>query len=145
MHMPKLPLVSNSRIFFLSFTKSQTFILPSYVVLARYCPSSLSAIAQTSPALFSSTIAPSSSHCPDSATVHILTSPPNPALAAWRPLREVAMWWQPSLCAPLRAWARGVSEEVVEYTFMAEAPEAERIWVGVTAREKMSVGWAAGY
>jgi len=25
---------------------------------------------------------------------------------------------------------------------MAEAPDAERIWVGVTAREKMSVMWA---
>lgn len=28
---------------------------------------------------------------------------------------------------------------MVEWTFIEEAPEAERIWVGVTAREKMSV------
>jgi hypothetical protein len=32
-----------------------------------------------------------------------------------------------------------MSVEVVECTLMEEAPDAERIWVGVTAREKMSV------
>jgi len=71
--------------------------------------------------------------------LHILTSPPKPALAAIRPLRDVTMWWQPSLCAPERVCARGISGEVVECTLMDDAPEAERIWVRVTAREKMSV------
>ena len=37
-----------------------------------------------------------------------------------------------------------MSEEAVEWIFMEDAPEAERIWVGVTAREKMSVMWAWG-
>lgn len=32
-----------------------------------------------------------------------------------------------------------MSGEAVECIFMEDAPEAERIWVGVTAREKMSV------
>jgi hypothetical protein len=76
--------------------------------------------------------------------LHILTSPPKPALAAIRPLREVTMWWQPSLWAPLRVCERGMSGEVVEWIFIEEAPEAERIWVGVTAREKMSVMCALG-
>jgi hypothetical protein len=46
------------------------------------------------------------------------------------------------LWAPLRVCERGMSGEVVEWIFMEDAPEAERIWVGVTAREKMSVMWA---
>ena len=112
---------------------------PSYVVLAKNCPSSLSATAHISPALFPSSILPSSTHSPDSDILHIFTSPPNPALAAIRPLPEVTMWWQPSLCAPARVCARGMSGEVVECTLMDEAPDAERIWVGVTAREKISV------
>ena len=33
-------------------------------------------------------------------------------------------------------------DEVVEWTLRDEAPEAERIWVGVVAREKISVPWA---
>jgi len=37
-----------------------------------------------------------------------------------------------------------MSGEVVEWTFMEEAPDAERIWVGVTAREKISVMCALG-
>jgi hypothetical protein len=49
------------------------------------------------------------------------------------------MWWQPSLCAPARVCSRGMSGEVVECTLIDEAPDAERIWVGVTAREKISV------
>jgi hypothetical protein len=32
-----------------------------------------------------------------------------------------------------------MSGEVVEWIFIEEAPDAERIWVGVTASEKMSV------
>jgi hypothetical protein len=49
------------------------------------------------------------------------------------------MWWQPSLCAPVRVCARGMSREVVECTLIDDAPDMDRIWVGVTAREKMSV------
>ena len=74
-----------------------------------------------------------------SARDQILTSPPKPALARVLPLRDVTRWWQPSLCAPVRVCARGMSGESVEWTLMEEAPEAERTCVGVTAREKMSV------
>jgi hypothetical protein len=49
------------------------------------------------------------------------------------------MWWQPSLCAFVRVWERGISGVAVECIWIEEAPEAERICVGVTAREKMSV------
>ena len=49
------------------------------------------------------------------------------------------MWWQPSLCAPLSVCARGISGDVVEWIFIEEPPDAESIWVDVTAREKMSV------
>ncbi len=73
-----------------------------------------------------------------------MTSPPKPALARTLPFREVARWWQPSLCAPVRLWERGMSGEVVEWIFMEEAPDAEIIWVGVTAREKMSAMLAEG-
>ena len=52
--IPKLPLVSYSRIFLPSARLSHTLMRPSKVVLARYCPSSESAIAQTSPALLPS-------------------------------------------------------------------------------------------
>ncbi len=41
--------------------------------------------------------------------------------------------------APVRVWAKGLEGVVVEWILIEEAPEAERIWVGVTAREKMSV------
>ena len=71
--------------------------------------------------------------------LHIFTSPPKPALAATHPLRDVTMWWQPSLWAPVKVCKSGASGEAVECTLMDEAPEAERIWVFVTAREKMSV------
>lgn len=37
---------------------------------------------------------------------------------------------------------RGKEGGVVEWIFRAEEPEAEMRWVGVVAREKMSVGWA---
>lgn len=143
--MPKLPFVSYSLIFLLPAGRSHTLIRPSYVVAARNCPSSLKATAQISPALLPSTIEPSRSHSPESGERdQILTSPPKPALARTLPLREVARWWQPSLCAPVRVWARGMSGEVVECIFMEEAPDAEMIWVGVTAMEKMSVMWAEG-
>lgn len=54
--MPKLPLVSYSRIFCRPARVSHTLMRPSYVVLARYCPSSESAIAHISPALLPSSI-----------------------------------------------------------------------------------------
>jgi hypothetical protein len=41
-------------------------------------------------------------------------------------------------------WTRGKSASVVEKTLREDAPEAERIWVLVTARENMSVEWAGG-
>lgn len=49
------------------------------------------------------------------------------------------------MCAPERVcWCGKVeSGEVVEWAFREEEPEAERICVGVTAKENMSVGWAA--
>jgi hypothetical protein len=90
--MPKLPFVSYSRIFFRPSFKSHTLILPSYVVLAKNCPSSLSAMAQISPALLPSTILPSSVHSELSDILHTFTSPPNPAVAAMRPFREVTIW-----------------------------------------------------
>ena len=34
--------------------------------------------------------------------------------------------------------------ETVEWILMVDDPDAEMSWVGVTAREKMSVGWACG-
>jgi hypothetical protein len=34
--------------------------------------------------------------------------------------------------------------EVVEWILMVDDPDVEMSWVGVTAREKMSVGWACG-
>lgn len=49
-HMPKLPFVSNSLILSLDDV-SHTLTRPSCVVLARYLPSSLRAMAHTSPAL----------------------------------------------------------------------------------------------
>lgn len=42
--------------------------------------------------------------------------------------------WAPSMVC----W-RGKSGSVVEWAFKDEEPEAEMTWVGVTAREKMSV------
>ena len=39
----------------------------------------------------------------------------------------------------MRVWTSGMSGDVVEWTFMEDAPDAERICVGVTAREYMSV------
>ena len=58
------------------------------------------------------------------------------------PLRETATWWQPSLCALLRDWARGKVGSFVACTCKVEEPLAERTPVGVVAREKMSVAWA---
>jgi hypothetical protein len=45
------------------------------------------------------------------------------------------MWWHPSLCADVSVWKSGKSGEVVEWIFMDDAPDAESICVGVTARE----------
>jgi hypothetical protein len=118
MHIPKLPFVSYSRILALSAAVSHTFMRPSYVVLARYCPSSDRAMAHSSPALFPSngpprcqlvknphaaapfphrynqkdiriapTIRPSSFQPASSLKLQIFASPPNPTLAAFRPLR----------------------------------------------------------
>jgi hypothetical protein len=93
-------------------------------------------MAQISPALLPSTILPSSSHSEVSGEMaQIFASPPKPTLAALRPLREVTMWWHPSLCADVSVWTSGKSGEVVEWIFMDDAPDAERICVGVTARE----------
>ena len=55
------------------------------------------------------------------------------------------MWWHPSLCADERIWTVGKSEELVEFTLMEEAPDADRICVAVTAREYISMTWAANY
>ncbi len=55
MLMPKLPLVSNSRILDPSARLSHTLILPSNDVAARYWPSSERAMAHISPALLPST------------------------------------------------------------------------------------------
>lgn len=92
MHIPKLPCVSYSLIFCLFASRSHILILPSTVVLARNCPSSLRAMAHISPAVLPSMILPCSTHSPDSEILHILASPPNPTLAALRPFREAAMW-----------------------------------------------------
>lgn len=35
-------------------------------------------------------------------------------------------------------------EEAVLWILMEDEPEAEMSWLGVTAREKISVGWAEG-
>jgi phosphoglycerol transferase MdoB-like AlkP superfamily enzyme len=53
-HSPKLPFVSYSRIRGIpsSLFKLQTLILPLMLLLARYCPSALSAMAHISPGLF---------------------------------------------------------------------------------------------
>jgi hypothetical protein len=85
-------------------------------------------MAQTSPALFPSTTLPSGIHSEEEGEKdQIWTSPPKPALAAKRPLREVQMWWQPSLWAEGRVWTSGMEGVVVEWTFREEEPEAERI------------------
>lgn len=82
-----------------------------------------------------------SDHCSESESiVHILSSPPNPAEAATVPEREVAMWWQPTGCAPERLCTRGMSGLAVEYILIVEDPDAERSCVGVTATANMSVG-----
>lgn len=47
------------------------------------------------------------------------------------------------MCAFGRVWTRGKSGVRVEWTKREEVPEAERRVVGVGARAKMSVGWAA--
>lgn len=71
---------------------------------------------------------PASVHSLDSGEEdQILTSPPKPAEVAQRPLREVAMWWQPSLWQDVSVWTSGISEEVVEWILMEEAPETENI------------------
>lgn len=103
--MPKLPFVSNSLIFSLDDV-SHTLIRPSWVVLARYVPSSLREIAHTSPALLPSnrsqnvsackpgakkeherkhepTTEPASFQAQSSPRLQSLTSPPKPALAAF--------------------------------------------------------------
>ena len=85
------------------------------------------------------TILPSSLHSP-SCAAQILTSPPKPALAALRPVALVARWWHPRGWAWGRVCVRGKEGGVVEWIFRVEEPEAERRWVRVVAREKMSVG-----
>ncbi|KAH8625790.1 WD repeat-containing protein 61 [Alternaria alternata] len=126
---PKLPLVSYSRIRGIpsSLFRLQTLILPFMLVLARYWPSALSAIAHISPGLFWSatrsahsgsleqhflqsqrkheayppTISPSSLQTPSSSWLHILTLPSKPALAARLAFssRAVTRWCIPSGCA----------------------------------------------
>ena len=72
-----------------------------------------------------------------------LTSPPKPAEAAILPLRDTATWWQPSLCAFDSDCANGNPSWALEWTWMVEEPEAERMALSVVAREKMSVIWAS--
>lgn len=108
-------------------------------------------MAHTSPALFPEPFAGSSSPkgchsaVSDSANFHIFTSPPKPADAATLPLRETAIWWQPSLCAPAKDWTRGMEGCEVACICIVEEPLAERSAVGVAAREKMSVMCASRY
>jgi hypothetical protein len=47
---------------------------------------------------------------------------------------EVQMWWQPSLCAE-RVWVRDGGFVVDVWILRVLVPEAERMEVGVTARE----------
>jgi hypothetical protein len=111
-------------------------------VLARNCPSALSANAQISPALMPSVTVPCSLQSAVAASqAQSLMVPSKPAEAAIRPVREVQMWWQPRGWAG-RLWRSGMSEVLVEWIFRDEEPEAERMAVGVTAREKMSDGCA---
>ena len=144
--MPKLPVpplpVSYPRTLgFDSSTTSQTLTLPSKVLLAKNWPSSLSAMAHTSPVLAASPLSSRSRrHSPVSgATAHILTSPPKPALAATAPFRDVQRWWQPSLCASLMDCERGIAGSAVLCTRRVDEPLPERTAFLVTAREKMSV------
>ena len=163
MLIPKLPFVSNSRILAPFARLSHTLILPSNDVAARYCPSSERTIAHISPALLPSTqvsalyilqigqlcrrkaaptISVLSPHRPSSCAAHILISPPKPTLAATCSFLLMAVWWQPNLWALSSVWKRGKSGWLVEWTWMDEEPEEERIWDAVVLREKMSVGWA---
>lgn len=82
---------------------------------------------------------PSLTSCPLGRHPQILTSPANPTLAALLPSRLVTTWWHPSLCGPLSVCTTGKSWSRVECTFNDDAPDAETIWVGVAASEKMSV------
>ena len=141
---PKLPFVSYSRIRGMpsSLLRLQTLILPLMLVLARYWPSALSAMAHISPGLFWSavlvssfllqqhhflrspkesmeayppTISPSSLHTPSSSWLHILTLPSKPALAARRAFssRAVTRWCMPSGCALSSVCITGNSAFVV--------------------------------
>lgn len=148
--MPKLPElalpVSYSRITLgasLSRT-SHTRIFPSLVVVARYCPLSLSAIAHTDASLATSAgTSLCGPHSPESGlALQILISPPKPALAATFPSLEVQRWWQPRGWAPLMVCARSKVDEVVSWTLMLEEPLAERTTFWVAAMAKMSVRWA---
>ena len=60
------------------------------------------------------------------------------------PEPDVLTWWQPSLWAPTSSWETEGGVVVVSKILMEEAPEAVMSSVGVTAREKMSVGCAGG-
>jgi hypothetical protein len=60
--------------------------------------------------------------------------PSKPEDAAWVPDLEVQMWWQPSLCAE-SVWVRDGGVVVDVWILRVLVPEAERIEVGVTARE----------
>lgn len=147
-HKPKEPEpacpASYSRNFSdLSPNRSHTLTRPSYVVEARYWPSSLRARAHTSPAALPGPLvrsnSPNGCQPPDSASFHIFTSPPKPADAATLPLFETARWWQPSLCEPSRDWASGIPGSEVACICIVEEPLAEIKDVGVDARENMSV------
>lgn len=149
-HIPKLPElalpVSYSRITLgasLSRT-SHTRILPSLVVVARYCPLSLSAIAHTDASLAASAgTSACGTHSPDSGlALQTLISPPKPALAATLPSLEVQRWWQPRGWAPLMVWTREKVGEVVSWTLMLEEPLAEMMAFWVAEMAKMSVRWA---
>jgi hypothetical protein len=49
------------------------------------------------------------------------------------------MWWQPRGWAALRTWVSEKVGEDVSWTLTLEDPLAERIALGVTAMENMSV------
>ena len=46
------------------------------------------------------------------------------------------------MCAPFKTWTVGNSGSVVDTILILDAPEAERTWLGVTARLKISTGCA---
>lgn len=74
---------------------------------------------------------------------HTFSSPSNPTVTARVPFPSVTTWWLPILWAFSMDWTSGNSVSVVEWILMAGVPETERIWLWVTANEKMSVKCAA--